>query len=92
MAILDAMAAGKAVVATSTGSVPELVAQGETGFIVPPREEEALADRLVELLRDGSLRQRMGEAARARVDARFTLASSVRALRSLYESLVTRRD
>ena len=67
--LVDAMAASKAAVATAVGGVPEVVADGETGFLVPPRDHEAMADRIVALLKDDARRTRMGEAgaeARAR--------------------------
>jgi glycosyltransferase involved in cell wall biosynthesis len=77
LAILDAMACGKAVVATTAGSVGELVVHEETGYLVPPRDDEALADRIVLLLRDDERRHRMGEAGASRVRARFTLERMV---------------
>jgi glycosyltransferase involved in cell wall biosynthesis len=55
-----AYAFGKPVVATTVGGLPELVDHGLTGFLVPPRDERALADALVRLLRDKPLRQRLG--------------------------------
>ena len=60
--LLDAMAAEKPAVATAVGGVPEVVDDVETGFLVPPREPEALASRIVQLLKDQALRRRMGRA------------------------------
>jgi glycosyltransferase involved in cell wall biosynthesis len=51
---------GKPVVATTVGGLPDLVDHGQTGYLVPPRDERALADALVRLLRDKRLRQRLG--------------------------------
>jgi len=85
MAILDAMAAGKPVVATSAGSVPELVADGLTGYVVAPRDEVALAERIVALLRDDPLRRRMGGAGRARAEARFSVERMAREIQVIYE-------
>ena len=51
---------GKPVVATRTGGLPEVVEHGETGFLVPPGDEHALADAIINLLRDGDLRRRLG--------------------------------
>ena len=60
----------QAVVATTAGGIPEVVVDGETGFLVPPRDHEAMADAIVRLLKDDALRRRMGEAGpRARADA-----------------------
>lgn len=51
----------KPVVATNVGSIPEVVDDGKTGFIVPPRDEKALADAIIKLLKDENLRKEMGE-------------------------------
>jgi len=70
--LLDAMAAGKPVVATMTGGIPEVVVDGETGFLVPPRDHTAMAAAIVRLLKDEELRRRMGEAGRARACSLFS--------------------
>ena len=62
IAALDAMAAGLPVVATSVGGVPELIEDGKTGWLVPPRDAEALASRLRLLLCNPELRLSMGAA------------------------------
>jgi glycosyltransferase involved in cell wall biosynthesis len=74
LSILEAMAAGLPVVASAVGGVHELVTNNVTGFLVPPREPEALAARLAAVLRDPDLRERLGAAARADVSARFSIA------------------
>lgn len=58
--LLVAIALGKPVVITNVGCMPDMVEDGETGFIVPPRDENALADAIVRLLQDRGLRERMG--------------------------------
>jgi glycosyltransferase involved in cell wall biosynthesis len=70
--LLDAMACGKPVVATTAGGIPEVVKHGDTGLLVPPRDHEAMAEALVTMLKDSALRQRMGEAARALVREKFS--------------------
>ena len=70
--LLDAMAAAKPVVATTVGGIPEVIVEGETGFLVPPRDHEAMADAIVRLLNDEALRVRMGRAGRARAASRFS--------------------
>jgi glycosyltransferase involved in cell wall biosynthesis len=70
--LLDAMACGKPIVATSAGGIPEVVVDGETGLLVPPRDQEAMADAIVRLLSDERLRRAMGAAGRARARARFS--------------------
>jgi glycosyltransferase involved in cell wall biosynthesis len=73
VAALEAMAAGKPVVATRAGGLTELVLDSVTGFLVPPRDSEALAAALAKLLRDKPLAQRMGQRGAERVRERFTL-------------------
>jgi glycosyltransferase involved in cell wall biosynthesis len=86
--LLDAMACGKAIVATRVGGMPEVVVDGETGFLVPPRDHGALADAIVRLLRDPALRDRMGAAGLARVRDRFTSEIMVRNTLAVYERLL----
>jgi glycosyltransferase involved in cell wall biosynthesis len=69
--LLEAMAAELPVVATRVAGVPEVVVDGETGFLVPPSDPEALAVALHQLLDSPTLRQRMGHAGRRRVMTRF---------------------
>jgi glycosyltransferase involved in cell wall biosynthesis len=83
---LEAMAAGKPVVATCYGGSPEAVVDGETGYIVNPFDTLTLADRLERLLRDDVLRVQMGAAAQARIAAHFTLDHQVAAMLRLYEA------
>ena len=87
-AVLEAMASGLPVVATQVGGVPELVVDGETGVLVPPRDPTALADALVRLLQDAALRRRMGHAGRARVQEHFSVERMVRETEGLYEELL----
>jgi glycosyltransferase involved in cell wall biosynthesis len=70
--LLDAMAAGKPIVATATGGIPEVVVDGETGTLVPPRDHQAMADAIVRLLKDPALRDRMGAAGLARARRQFS--------------------
>lgn len=83
--LVDAMAAGKAAVATAVGGVPEVLADGETGFLVPSRDSEALASRIVQLLKDASLRARMGRAGLARARQLFTVERMVAETAAAYE-------
>ena len=65
------MASRTAAIATDQGGPTELIDDGETGFLIPPDDAEALAARLLELIRDGDLRARMGDRGRKRVETRF---------------------
>jgi glycosyltransferase involved in cell wall biosynthesis len=69
---LEAMAMGKPIVAFAHGALPEIVLHGETGLLVPPGDEEALADAVLDLLGDPQRRSAMGAAARQRVEEHFT--------------------
>jgi glycosyltransferase involved in cell wall biosynthesis len=75
------------VVATPVGGTPELVVDGETGLLVPPRDPEALAAALQRLLEDPDLARRLGEAGRTRVAERFTAAAQTRRILELYDEL-----
>jgi len=90
-ALLEAMAAGLPVVATAVGGTPEVVVDGVTGFLVPPRDPQALADAILRLLRNPELRQRMGEAGRARVAAHFSIEQMVHKTEALYEQLLAEK-
>lgn len=72
LTVIEAMQAGCAVVASDNGSQPEYVEAGSTGLLVPPGDEEALADALARLMDDISLRRTMGKAARRRFDEEFS--------------------
>ncbi len=87
--LVDAMAASKASVATRVGGVPEVVAEGETGYLVPARDHEAMADRIIALLKDGSRRAQMGEAALKRARKLFTVDHMVDGTLATYERLLT---
>ncbi len=85
MAILEAMIAGKPVVATQVGGNPELVVEGETGFLVPPRDSHALASRVATLLTNKQQAVQFAEQGRRRAEGQFSLASMVEAYQMLYE-------
>ncbi|SNT02437.1 Glycosyltransferase involved in cell wall bisynthesis [Geodermatophilus pulveris] len=77
MALLEAMASSRPAVCTAVGGIPELLEDGVTGYLVPPRDPAALADKLIGLLGAEDERLAFGAAARARVEAEFTLERSV---------------
>jgi glycosyltransferase involved in cell wall biosynthesis len=83
--LLDAMACGKPVVATSAGGIPEVVVDGETGFLVPPRDHAAMAEAIVRLLKDEGLRRRMGEAGFSRARRRFSAERMVQDTLRVYQ-------
>jgi glycosyltransferase involved in cell wall biosynthesis len=71
--VMEAMACGRAVVATDVGDVPSLVEDGKTGFVVPREDEATLLARIVTLMTDPDLCRRMGEAGRAKAERQFGL-------------------
>jgi glycosyltransferase involved in cell wall biosynthesis len=83
--LIDAMACGKAIVATTAGGMPEVVADRETGFLVPPRDDDALAAAIVTLLKDERLRRSMGEAGERRARSRFSAERMVQETLDLYK-------
>lgn len=88
---LEAMALGIPVVGTRIAGVPEQVAHGETGLVVPPSDPAALADALEQLLASEPLRHRLGGAARARALERFSTAAYVAGVCREYDRVVGRR-
>ena len=88
--LLDAMAASRAIVATTAGGIPEIVADGVNGLLVPPRDARALADAIVRALSDAAMRQRLGDAGFARVTERFTVDQMVAATAAVYARVARR--
>lgn len=89
--ILEAMAAGKPVVATAVGAIPDAVVHGETGLLVPPSAPGALAAALNELLADPARSRAMGLAGQRRAREAFSAEAALCSLAALYESLVEAR-
>jgi len=88
---LEAMAAGLPVVATADGGLPELVEHGRTGWLVPPRDSAALADRLRALLLDPEQRRRMGAAGCARARESFSVDRMVKSISNIYDEVLAER-
>lgn len=84
---LEAMAAGKPVVAFDSGGIPEWLADGETGRLVPTGDVVALAQALTQLLQDPDEQARMGAAGAARAESEFSLARHITALTALYDDV-----
>lgn len=84
---LEASAAGVPVVATSVGGTPEVIVDGETGYLVPPGRADRLAEKIQALLNSPSLRQTLGQAGRQRMENLFTFDAQARAYDELFASL-----
>jgi glycosyltransferase involved in cell wall biosynthesis len=89
LTLLESMDHGLPVVVTSVGGNPEVVIDGETGFLVPPAASEAFADRVVQLLRDPELRVRMGCAGRLRIQRQFRLRTVASRYLDVYKDLLS---
>lgn len=85
--LVDAMAAERPAVATAVGGVPEVLADGETGFLVPARDHRRMAEQIVRLLKDEPLRRRMGGAGLARARRLFTVERMVQQTAEAYRQL-----
>ncbi|KAB2643498.1 MAG: glycosyltransferase family 4 protein [Verrucomicrobia bacterium] len=89
--VMEAMCMSLPVIATNIGGSVEQVADGESGYLVPPNDPVALADKLAILLRDEPLRNRFGAAGRARIAERFTLNGMVERIMGVYEQCLKRK-
>jgi glycosyltransferase involved in cell wall biosynthesis len=87
---VEAMAAGRPLIAARVGGLAEAVVDGETGLLVPPENSEALAAALRRLLGDNDALRRCGEAARARFEACFTIEHMATARRQAWERALRR--
>jgi len=86
--LLDAMACARPIVATRAGGIPEIVEDNVNGVLVPPRDADALADAIVQQLRDATRRRQLGEAGLARVRERFTVERMVEQTAEVYAQVV----
>jgi glycosyltransferase involved in cell wall biosynthesis len=91
LALVEALGAGRAVVATRVGGNPEVVRDGETGLLVPPDDPAALADALAGLLDDPARRERLGAAGAEDARRRFAIEEHVRQLAALYRAGLAER-
>ncbi len=90
--LLEAMAAGKAVIATEVGGIPEVVVHGETGILVPPEDSDALAKSIKYLLQDEIKINKMGETGRVQVEKHFTIAKMLERTEILYQKLLKEKS
>jgi glycosyltransferase involved in cell wall biosynthesis len=88
MACAEAMGHGRPVVASAVGGLLDLVVDGETGLLVPPRDVAALRAALERLLADGTLRRRLGEAGRERAQSQFAWPAVTDATLAAYDDAV----
>ena len=91
LALLEAMAAGRPVVATAVGGVPEVVSDGETGILVPTGDMFGFAEALARLLRDETTRHQMGAAAARRARETFAIDRMRTATWAVYDEVLGAR-
>jgi glycosyltransferase involved in cell wall biosynthesis len=87
MALIEAMAAGLPVIGTDIGGIPEVINNGENGFLVPPGKPKALAHAMMSFAKDKELRIRMGRRSRQIYDEKFTLSDMIQQIETLYDRL-----
>jgi len=91
LTLLEAMATELPVVATNVGGNPEVVIDGETGFIVPPQNPVEMANKLFQLIDDENLRRQMGKKGRLRVVENFSITETARQYEELYSSVLSKK-
>jgi glycosyltransferase involved in cell wall biosynthesis len=87
MAVLEALASKKPVIATSVGAVPQLVIPEKTGILVPPKDVQALKSAMLRLLRDAELRARLGEGGAALVRRNYSHDAMAEKYLTVYEQV-----
>ncbi|NQT32572.1 MAG: glycosyltransferase family 4 protein [Candidatus Omnitrophica bacterium] len=90
LSIMEAMAAGRACIASEVGGLPELITDNVTGVLVPPGKPYALSRAILNLAGDPDLRQRLGAAAREKALKSFSIKNSVRATVEVYKEVIAR--
>jgi glycosyltransferase involved in cell wall biosynthesis len=88
--LVEAMAAGKPVIATNTSSMPEIVRDGVDGLLVPPGDVQALSQAIARLLQNPQLAKQMGENGKKRVEEKFTKERMIEEIEALFASLIRR--
>ena len=89
--LVEAMSAGKPIVATRVGGVPEVVEDGVTGFLVPPRDADVFASAILKLVREKRLREEMGRKGREKAVKEFDISIVTREYERLYKEALNRQ-
>ena len=92
IALLEAMACEKPVVATSVGGNPEVIVDGETGFMVPPKNPDALAKRIIWIFQNLEKAEEIGKLGRKRLEEKFTIEKTVESLEKLYVNVTSLKE
>jgi len=86
--VIEAMACGKPVIASNVGGIPEIIDDGKTGILVPPKDEKALASAVIRLFTDKALADSMGTAGRIRAEQHFSINSQVKEIEGVIDELL----
>ena len=89
--LLEAMTAGKPVVATNVGGNREVIRHGENGFLVPPGDDKALAETVITLLQDQDTAEAVGQRARDWATSEFSIEKMVNEYQTLYEETLVQK-
>jgi glycosyltransferase involved in cell wall biosynthesis len=89
--VLEAMACGRPIVATNVGGIPEQLVEGETGFLVPASDPEALGAAIVKVLQDPTRARIMGRNARNRAEALYAMDPFIESYEKLFATMAARR-
>lgn len=89
--LLEAMAAGKPVVATNVGGNPEVIVDGVTGFLVPPKKPDEMALSIIKILQESKLAKKMVDAGRKRVEEKFSLDRMVNEYMGIYKEILAKK-
>ena len=90
LVLLEAMATEKAIVATNVGPIPEIVIDGKTGFLVPPKDPNAMAEKIVFLLKNKKMAEEMGKNGKRRLEKYFTIEKMIRETEAVYDYWLAR--
>ena len=90
MAALEAMASEVPVIATRAGGLPEVIVDGETGYLLPVGDVDAMAARAIEILSSADLQRSMGRAARRVAETKFNVEQIVPKYRAFYEQVIAK--
>lgn len=91
MILLEAMAAGKPIVATRVGGNPEIIDDGKTGFLVPAKDPQALVDRVASLLDDNEYSKKIGDSAQEKVKKLYSIEKMLQDTENIYDELLTKK-
>jgi glycosyltransferase involved in cell wall biosynthesis len=90
--LIEAMACGKAVVAFKSGGVPEIVDEGVTGILVPPRDFRGMAEKMIYLLQNRKLLDQLGRNGRIRAEKLFSIEANVKKTEKIYRRLIKMKN